>query len=140
MPRQRTTFRWSDERLQVFVGNLLRTGVLMAAVVVLAGGILYLLRHGLSDRHLDLFQGEPSDLRSVTGILQDVFTGSSSGIIQLGLLLLIATPVMRVILLVIGYAKHATACMSLSALSSSRHCSSASSAGGSKLHFRLQWS
>jgi uncharacterized membrane protein len=102
---QREDSRWTEERLDIFVGNLLRTGVLTAAAVVLAGGILYLVRHGFSARHLDVFQGEPSDLRSVKGILQDVFSGSSRGIIQLGLLLLIATPVMRVALLVIGFSK-----------------------------------
>jgi uncharacterized membrane protein len=94
----------TDERLDIVVGNLLRTGVLTAAAVVLVGGILYLTRHGASVRHYDVFKGEPSDLRSIGGIVGDVLAGSSRGIIQFGLLLLIATPVMRVVLLAIGFA------------------------------------
>ena len=47
MSQRRTASQWSDERLDVFVGNLLRTGVLTAAAVVLVGGIIYLVRHGL---------------------------------------------------------------------------------------------
>jgi uncharacterized membrane protein len=105
MSQRRTTPQWNDQRLDVFVGNLLRTGVLTAAVVVLVGGIIYLARHGLSLPHFDVFEGEPSDLRSVSGILGGVFSGSGRGIIQFGLLLLIATPVLRVVLLLVGFAR-----------------------------------
>jgi len=104
MSQHRPTSPWNDKRIEVFVGNLLRTGVLTAAVVVLVGGIIYLARHGFSLPHLGVFRGEPSDLRSVGGIIRDVFAGSGRGVIQLGLLLLIATPVMRVASLLIGFA------------------------------------
>jgi uncharacterized membrane protein len=104
MPQRRTASQWNDRRLDGFVGNLLRTGMLTAAVVVLVGGIIYLARHGFSLPHYDVFSGEPSNLRSVGGIFRNVFSGSGRGLIQLGLLLLIATPVMRVALLVVGFA------------------------------------
>jgi uncharacterized membrane protein len=96
---------WSDERLAIVVGNLLRFGVLTAATIVLVGGIIYIARHGLSLPHYDVFKGEPSDLRSVGGIIREVFSGSGRGCIQLGLLLLIATPVMRVALLLFGFGR-----------------------------------
>ena len=35
---------WTDERVEQVVGNLLRAGVLTAAVVVAAGGFLYLAK------------------------------------------------------------------------------------------------
>ena len=105
MPKPQTTSRWTDERLDVFVGNLLRTGVLAAASVVLLGGIVFLARHGVELPHYDVFRGEPQSLRSVTGIIGGVFSGKGQGVIQLGLLLLIATPVMRVALLVVGFAR-----------------------------------
>jgi uncharacterized membrane protein len=104
MPRRHNKLHWSDERLDVFVGNLLRTGVLTAATVVLAGGIVYLARHGSALPHYDVFRGEPSNLRSVVGVLSGVFSGRGREVIQLGLLLLIATPVARVVLLVVGFA------------------------------------
>ena len=45
----------------------------------------------------------PSDLRSLSGIISDARSLSGRGLIQLGLLLLIATPVARVIFSVVGF-------------------------------------
>jgi uncharacterized membrane protein len=102
MSQRNTKLRWSDERLDVLVGNLLRIGVLTAASVVLAGGVIFLARHEFALPHYQDFQ--PSSFRSVVGILQRAFSGSGRGLIQLGLLLLIATPVARVVLLLVGFA------------------------------------
>jgi uncharacterized membrane protein len=90
-------------RLEILVGNLLRAGVLTAAAVVLLGGTIYLWRHGAAPPQYKNFHGEPADLCSVTGILGNVLLGSGRGVIQLGVLLLIATPVMRVVLLLLGF-------------------------------------
>jgi uncharacterized membrane protein len=87
---------WTDERVEETIAALLRFGVMLAAAVVLLGGIVYLGRHGREQPHYKVFLGEPTDLRSVTGIAQDAAAGSGRGLIQLGLLLLIATPVARV--------------------------------------------
>ncbi len=102
--RHNLSEKWSDERLDVVVGNLLRTGVLTAATVVLVGGIIFLVRHGLALPDVKAFHGEASELRSVSGIIAGVFAGHGRGLIQLGLLLLIATPVARVVLLALGFA------------------------------------
>jgi uncharacterized membrane protein len=51
-----------------------------------------------------MFRGEPTDLRSIPGIIHDAAGLSGRGIIQLGLLLLIATPVARVAFAVFGFA------------------------------------
>ena len=37
---------WSEQQVDEIVGNLLRAGVNLAAVVVAVGGILYVVRHG----------------------------------------------------------------------------------------------
>ncbi|MFI5143635.1 MAG: DUF1634 domain-containing protein [Thermoanaerobaculales bacterium] len=96
--------RWSDERLESLVGSLLRIGVTVAAAVVVAGGTLFLVRHGGKQPHYRIFHGVPSDLCSVTGIVRDTRAGSARGLIQLGLLLLVATPVARVVFSVAGFA------------------------------------
>jgi uncharacterized membrane protein len=57
---------------------------------------VYLVRHGGARPHYGRFVGEPAELRSVTGILHAVAAVRGRAIIQLGLLLLIATPVARV--------------------------------------------
>jgi uncharacterized membrane protein len=85
-----------SERMQGILGTLLRAGVLLAAAVVLAGGVVYLARHGREIEPFHVFHGEPPELRSVVGVVHAAAGGEARAIIQLGLLLLIATPVARV--------------------------------------------
>ena len=87
---------WTEYQIEQLVGNLLRYGVLLATTVVLAGGILYLIRHGGEAPHYQFFQGESSAFRTPEGVATAALAGRRRGIIQLGLLLLIATPVVRV--------------------------------------------
>lgn len=88
----------SEQQLESLLSNLLKYGVLTASAVVLLGGILYLIRHGAEPVQYHVFGGEPSQLCSPAGVLEAVLSGSRRGIIQLGLLLLIATPVLRVVI------------------------------------------
>jgi len=87
----------TDDRLEIWVGNLLRAGVLLAGAIVLIGGIIYLVRHGGQMPDYRIFHGQPSELRFVSGIFQAAVSLSGRGVIQLGFLVLIATPVMRVL-------------------------------------------
>lgn len=96
---------WSDQRIEMIVGRLLRAGVLLSASVVFVGGCIYLARHGGSPVNYGLFRGEPVDLRSIRGILRFAAGMHGRGIIQLGLLLLIATPVARVAFSIYGFAE-----------------------------------
>lgn len=96
---------WTDHRIEVIVGNLLRTGVSTSAVVVLCGAAIYLARHGRAPADYRVFHGEPSDLRSLAGIIRSALTFHGQGIIQLGLVLLIATPVVRVAFSIWGFAE-----------------------------------
>ncbi len=94
----------TDEQMDRIISILLRTGVLISALVVLVGGIFYLIRYGTTLPEYGVFHGEPADLRSVPGILKDVLALSRRGIIQFGLLLLIATPVARVAFSIFAFA------------------------------------
>jgi uncharacterized membrane protein len=96
---------WTDERVEQVMGNLLRAGVLLAATVVLVGGVVYLSRHGREIQDRRAFQGEPKDLTTPSGIVQDAVTLRGRGLIQLGLLLLVATPVARVVFSVFAFAR-----------------------------------
>jgi uncharacterized membrane protein len=95
---------WTDKKIETILGNLLRAGVIFSAGVVFIGAVFYLARHGQAPANYRVFQGEPSDLRRVPGIVRDAMELSGRGIIQLGLLFLIATPVARVIFSVWGFA------------------------------------
>ena len=89
---------WSDEQVEQVVGNLLRLGVIVSALIVFAGGVLFLARYGegpVKDRRE--FQPEAEEFRKPGRIVRAAAGGSSRGLIQLGLLLLIATPVARVV-------------------------------------------
>jgi uncharacterized membrane protein len=95
---------WDDQKIEQALGNLLRAGVLLAGFVVFCGGCIYLVRHGSEPADYRIFRGEPSDYRTVTGIIQDALSRHGRGIIQFGLLLLIATPIARVAFSVWGFA------------------------------------
>jgi len=95
---------WNDQRIEIIIGTLLRTGVILAAAVVLAGGVLYLVRHGHEIPHYATFTGQPESLKSPRDIVHGVMGMSARAIIQLGLLLLIATPVARVAFSAIAFA------------------------------------
>jgi uncharacterized membrane protein len=96
---------WTDQQVETLLGNLLRTGVILSAVVVAIGAVIYLFHHWTNLPDYQYFKGEPTDLRSVGGIVKDALALSGRGIIQLGLLLLIATPVMRVLLSFVAFFK-----------------------------------
>ncbi len=95
---------WSDHTIEKVVGNLLRIGVTVAAAVVAAGAVVFLVRHGGDRPQYGMFRGEPSDLSTVRGIVAAALEGRGRGLIQLGLLLLVATPVARVVFSVAGFA------------------------------------
>ena len=94
---------WTDEAFDRLLGHVLRAGVLVAATVVVCGGVVYLLRHGQWVPDYYVFRGEPGDLRSVRSIVSDARSLSGRALIQLGLLLLIATPIARVMFSVVGF-------------------------------------
>jgi uncharacterized membrane protein len=90
--------------MEELIGTLLRVGVTLAAAVVLLGGTAYLARHGLAAPQYHVFVGEPTDLRTLSGIVKGALAFRARGLIQLGLLLLIATPIARVAFSVAAFA------------------------------------
>ena len=91
-----TPDRWSDEAIEATVGRLLQAGVVLAAALVLVGGLRYLAHHGAAPPPGRLFSGEPVELREMGGILRGAATLGGRALIMCGLLVLIGTPVMRV--------------------------------------------
>lgn len=93
-----TVRRWSDEEMDQVIGRLLQVGVLVATAVTLLGGGVFLVTHGHLPADFQAFAGQPAALRSVEGIIGGVLGRYSPALVQLGLVLLIATPVARVAL------------------------------------------
>jgi uncharacterized membrane protein len=98
------TAKISDAGIERMVSVVLRCGVLISALVVLAGGIYYLVRHGDEIADYRTFRGEPSIDRIVPQIVRGAVELRARSIIQAGILLLIATPIARVAFSFIGFA------------------------------------
>jgi uncharacterized membrane protein len=105
------------------IGMLLEVGVLAAAALILLGGVIYLSNHGgdpAEDR--GTFRPMPAEFSRPVAILRGAVLGQTGAgspqghplpagqgrgraLIQVGLLLLIATPVMRVVVSVYAFAR-----------------------------------
>ena len=93
-----------DKDIETMIGNTLRWGVILSITVVIYGGIIYLVRHGNNIADYTVFKGKATDFTSnPAGIWSGVWQNKGRAIIQLGILLLIATPVTRVLLSAIGF-------------------------------------
>ena len=72
--------------------------------MVLLGGIVYLFRHGGEAPDYRHFHGVPLGLNTGRGVLRGLLNLRARAIIQLGVLLMIATPVLRVVFCVGAFA------------------------------------
>lgn len=95
---------WGDQDLSVLVGQILRIGVIIASITVLFGGVLYLIAHG-NERVPDYqhFVGEGAANTTLFGIVHGAFQHNIPQIIQLGVLILVFTPIVRVIGSLFGF-------------------------------------
>lgn len=91
---------FEDKDLQRFLGNLLRYGVLISLGVVLVGLLLYLFQSGKDTVAFATFSKQ--DFPFMT-FFKGLFHGDSWAIMALGVMLLILTPVMRVVFAIIGF-------------------------------------
>ena len=88
----------TDDRMDQIIAKLLRTGVASAAIIVAAGGIWYLAQSGAAPAEYRRFHPDPHALRSLELLSPPQF------VILIGLLILIATPIARVIFSLVAFA------------------------------------
>lgn len=94
----------NDKQVEELIGHVLRVGVLLSCFVTVIGLGLFLSQHASSIPDYHVFHSVKAPLRSLTGLVPNAFKGKPMAIIQLGVLLLIATPVARVAFLVGAFA------------------------------------
>ena len=94
---------FKDKDMQVVIGWVLRAGVFISMSIVFLGGVLYLYRHGHTTADYHEFKGIPDFIHSVPGVINGILTFRGRAIIQAGIILLIATPVIRVVFSAIGF-------------------------------------
>jgi uncharacterized membrane protein len=95
--------KFKDTNMQMLLALVLRAGVIVSISIVFFGGIIYLYRHGYSTANYKTFIGTPDFIKHTDGIFQSTFDLKGQAIIQLGIILLIATPILRVIFSAIGF-------------------------------------
>ena len=91
--------------METSLGKLLIIGVTLAAVIVLAGGVWFLADYGQQRPDYSHFRATPASYHSFAAVFQNIADGQSRGWIELGLLLLIATPIARVLFSLILFAR-----------------------------------
>lgn len=101
---------WAERDMELLIGKLLRYGVMLACGITLFGGIIYLYQnHGGSMEHYkpipdgQPFPGVDYYLRELSTIISHILSFDGAAIIQLGVCVLIATPILRVAFSVIGF-------------------------------------
>jgi uncharacterized membrane protein len=94
----------TDQSIERMISKLLLAGVLASGVIVLSGGIYYVLRHASETTNFHTFHGQPSVDRLAGQILGGVIALRARSIIQFGILVLIATPILRVAVSLVGFA------------------------------------
>ena len=95
---------FDDRRMEEVMGRLLQVGVLLASFVMLAGGVFYLMAHRSEKPDYRVFTREPQTFGHFNSVLHGVATGDPAATIQVAVLLLIATPVARVVFALIAFA------------------------------------
>jgi uncharacterized membrane protein len=85
-----------DRKIELILGNLLRVGIIASASVVVIGALIFLFKHGSEVPHYFQFHTQDIGLLSVKELFAEVFALRGHAIMQLGIYMLVATPVLRV--------------------------------------------
>ena len=94
----------AEHGLEQAMGRILQIGVTASALVVSIGGILYLAQTRGARPSYQHFQSATAQLTTVHGIVAQALSLNPAGIVEFGILLLIATPICRVLFGVVGFA------------------------------------
>ena len=95
---------WNDYKIEQIIGILLRVGVSLSAALVFAAGIAYLWQNHAVRVSYQQFHGETASLTSIGGVIRGAVALDPLALMQLGLLILIATPVARVLFAAFAFA------------------------------------
>lgn len=89
--------------IQQLIGNTLRWGVILACLLATIGGVYYLMQHGLDPvpdyRHFDATSAvAQTQFTTLGGLWQGILHGDAASCVQVGVIVLILTPIARVVL------------------------------------------
>lgn len=104
MMKSHTDTESMDKSIEAILGNLLRIGVIIAGTVVIFGAILFLVRHESEIPSYHIFKPDSFNFSDFRSLYIGIITFRSGSIMELGILLLIAIPVLRVLFSVVAFA------------------------------------
>lgn len=93
----------ADKDVQVILGTLLRVGVIVSTFIVFIGGIIFLTTHTHQKVSFEQFNPSQTRFSSIAAILKGIKTLDGLAIIQFGVLLLIFTPIARVVFSIFSF-------------------------------------
>ncbi len=93
--------------MQQLIGNTLRWGVSIACAIAFVGGAVYLLCHGgepMPDYTAFAYDAaHPAEYTTPEGLFRGLLSLNAGSVIQMGVIALILTPIMRVLLSLIDF-------------------------------------
>ncbi|MDR3272607.1 MAG: DUF1634 domain-containing protein [Flavobacteriaceae bacterium] len=95
---------WQERDVELYIGKILRFGVVLASVITVSGGVVYISQHPQERPNFKTFVGVPEYLRDFSTLIPRAFQFDGLAIIQLGVIVLIATPILRVAFSIVAFA------------------------------------
>jgi uncharacterized membrane protein len=93
-----------DLKMDLLISNVLRFGLIAASSLMIVGAFVTFRHFTGPNPHLEHFNVEPENLRTIGGIFRLAKSGNGVGIMQLAVLILMATPFLRVACAALGFA------------------------------------
>lgn len=90
--------------IETAVSRILRAGVFAALGAAVVGGVIHFLGHPADRVSFAAFRGVEASLTSPAGILGQAVRGDGLALMQLAVLILIATPIIRVLASLVTFA------------------------------------
>ena len=87
----------------IILSNILRSGVFIAGAIVIIGAFFFLVRHGSEVPNYQIFKPDTFSLSDFKDLFKGIIALRSASIMELGILMLIATPVLRVCFSVLAF-------------------------------------
>ncbi|RQO31980.1 hypothetical protein DBR32_04045 [Taibaiella sp. KBW10] len=94
--------QFSKRDVQLLVGNTLRIGVWVSMGITLIGIILFLFQNSTKNFDTGMLVAAPLKF-SFSELVQGILHGEALSIIQLGVLVLLITPILRIVFALYGY-------------------------------------
>ena len=94
----------AHDRVNAALARVLTVSIMLAAAIALVGVTMHLSRHGAERPAYATYAPAEEALRAPAAILAKAMAADGRAIIQLGVLVLVVTPVLRVAFALVGFA------------------------------------